>query len=146
MKLHEDWIETKGNSPDYAAGQLVSAKVRLSRAYDGGGTLTIMLASGEGPKAFEAHALIPAALVGSSVRKLRRLSSFARNQGRLPAEMDVDDELRAMQVLAKTLDSMSDQDTRRRVLLWLTNRDATLRVTLIGPEESLRLAQERLRS
>lgn len=54
-------------------------------------------------------------------RKLRRLATYARDQKRIPAEMDVQDELRAMEVLAKTLDSLN-LPTRERVLTWLEHR------------------------
>jgi hypothetical protein len=58
---------------------------------------------------------------GKVARKLRRLATFHRDQQRLGPEMDVEDELRAMQVLAKTLDSL-DEDARSRVLEWLRSR------------------------
>lgn len=108
-------------------------------------------------------AIVPAA----AARKMRRLATFARDQGRIPAEMDVDDELRAMAVLAKTLDSLAEE-ARGRVLEWVRARlvAAELRhlavpparpasertgfpsvdAEPVGAEESLRLAQERLRS
>lgn len=88
-------------------------------------------------------------------RKLRRLSTFARDQKRFPQEMDVQDELRAMEVLAKTLDSLPDT-TGFRVLSWLNSRHQTKPAPMtrgpagnaaeVSPEESVRIAKERVTS
>lgn len=94
-------------------------------------------------------------------RKLRRLATFARDQKRIPEEMDVQDELRAMEVLAKTLDSL-DEETSSRVLSWLTARAQAADLKRLGrgaqetpmrtgfatidAEESVRRAKERVTS
>jgi len=93
-------------------------------------------------------------------RKLRRLATFHRGQGRLSAEMDVQDELRAMEVLAKTLDSLTPP-ARHRALGWLSNRHHANEVLAtiappypshipadigLPPQESLRIAKERVTS
>lgn len=91
---------------------------------------------------------------GKAGRKLRRLATFHRDQHRIPEEMDVQDELRAMEVLAKTLDSL-DEETAARVLAWLNSRAQAADLKRLGrgaqespvrtAEESVRLAKERMR-
>lgn len=110
-------LETTGwTNPNGGEAPVIGARVRLGPAPTGKDGSLLSVVIGE----VETHALIgPFAPVA---RKLRRLATFHRGQGRFPAEMDVQDELRAMEVLAKTLDSL-DEETSRRVLSWLTARE-----------------------
>lgn len=96
--------------------------------------------------------VVPSEMTGPG-RKLRRLATYRRDQQRIPAEMDVQDELRAMEVLAKTLDSLN-LPTRERVLHWLDHRKC-MQVTahtlgreplptLVSVSESLRIAKDRV--
>lgn len=98
---------------------------------------------------------------GKAARKLRRLATFARGQQRFGAEMDVEDELRAMEVMAKTLASLPDT-AAFRVLAWLSSRQHTVKGREIAArgvlrtgeaedarrppteEESIRIAKEHL--
>lgn len=89
------------------------------------------------------------------LRKLRPLRTYARQQGRLGAEMDVDDELRAMRAIATTLQALPP-DVRARVLDWLKARNVSEELAALSRgyqpaasspsdvAESLRIAQERL--
>jgi hypothetical protein len=99
-----------------------------------------------------AHILIPPNLVNApSVRKLRTLATYARQQGRIADEMAVEDELKAMGAIARTLDSLPEQ-VRARVLGWLSDRNGGRLIrgaplsALLSPEDSLRIAKDRVLS
>lgn len=112
--------------------------------------LRVAAATYDGQATLSVRVIIPA---GRFARKLRRLATYRRDQQRIPAEMDVQDELRAMEVLAKTLDSLN-LPTRERVLHWLDHRKC-MQVTahtlgreplptLVSVSESLRIAKDRV--
>lgn len=144
-------VEVTGwtNPPIDGEAPVVRADVRLGPAPPGKvGSLLSVVVGG-----VETHALLhPFSQV---TRKLRRLATFHRGQQRFGSEMDVQDELRAMEVLAKTLDSLSE-DASDRVLEWLMARTKAMvlrRLTERGGgypsvhqspsvEESIRMVKE----
>lgn len=95
------------------------------------------------------HVLLPVDLP----KALRRLETYSRDQGRLGAEMDSADELRALGVLARTMEQL-DPASQRRALRYLQDRydRPALRIGAPHPvlavplseTESLGIARERL--
>jgi hypothetical protein len=86
-------------------------------------------------------------------RKMRLLRSFHRGQDVFDVVHQIDDELRAMQVVAHTL-AQFQPDTARRILRWVSDAYAPetvpVRDEVSGPpetrsiDESLALARQRL--
>lgn len=84
-------------------------------------------------------------------RKLRRMATFYRDQTQFGPVLDVQDELRAMGAMAKTLECLP-QEAQFRVMRWLNARlaDTAMPITAVPePEppteaESVRIARDRV--
>lgn len=80
---------------------------------------------------------------GKLPRKLRRLATFSREQARFGPEMDVEDEMRAMSAIVRTVEALP-ADARRRVLAWVAGRTLAPEGTIASVDESLRAARQRM--
>ena len=145
------WCANSGE-PREVPAELQDATVRIDGPLPQGRHAGKMLLSVEvvvldDGRGFDSNTVAYALLPEPLPKALRRLETFRRGQGRIDAEMDSADELRALGVLARTLEQL-DAAALRRALQYLNDRygGCGWRAPMgLSVPESLALARERLR-